>query len=71
MIELGDLYCYDQNNESDYNDYITEEIHIADEEDRYYWEAMNRNDNAPKTKWVIKKEDLLKVQKHNISKEME
>ena len=61
-IEIGDLFCYNYFNSGDYNDYITEEIEIADEDNRYFWEAFNNNKMiGHKLKWIIKKESFDKV----------
>ncbi len=54
-IKPGDLYCYKQTNESDYGDYITEEIDIAKENDKYFW------DDNETIEWKISKENLDKV----------
>ncbi len=55
-IKLGDLYCYKQWHDSDYDaggGYYEDEILIAIEEDRHIWE--NKDDRS-KILWTIPKE---------------
>ncbi len=72
-IELGDLFCYDYYNNSDYGCgyYITEEIEIANEENKYFWEEFNNNNCCGhKLKWILKKDilDKNKINKRRMKK---
>lgn len=58
-INVGDLFCYDCYKDGDYGYWYEEEIEIATEDNRYFWEVFNNKDwTSHKLKWIIKKEQF-------------